>query len=402
MPKRIQPTIANRRDLFDYLETQMSRAYRQVLDARRLEYESTLLKTFLLEFDWQVARSSLNLTEEQGLLQASFSVGARAGATINTRVEATEEAGFYRVTWRGGAGADLDVYLDTSTDPDRRFWIAYTLSDSREVETLFDRLASLRPALDRVWFWPSFLSTLQQRGEFRGIGLDYDYRRFERAAKAEDPSDYLKVQVHGGPESSRILTYLNDDPVLADRVVLSKVRLKYWHESEDRSRFCLDDIKYNGKFTSRGTSFDAHQFLVVSARDEYASRIRQIEANYAIRWGQTDSEPALSGDAIFLRSETNGDWIRNLDLFCDVVFNGAEPFRLWGVPSPTPGNEGRLVRAVDLHTGSKMFFELYPDAIALYLDEAACGNTVARFLTNVQHTFRRKVLLEDNGGNRIL
>jgi len=380
----------------------MSRAYRQVLDTRRLEYESTYLKTFLLEFDWEVARSSLNLTAKQELLQAALTVGERGGVAVETTVEGTEEAGFYRVTWRGGRGPDLDVYLDTSTDPDSRFWIAYTLSDSREVETLLDRLASSRPALDRVWFWPSFLSALQQKGEFRGIGLDYDYRRFERAAGAEDPSTYLKVQVWGGPESRRILDFLYDDPSLGDQAVLSKVRLKYWDNPEDRSRFCLEDIKYNGKFTARGSSFDAHQFLVVSARDEYASRVRQIETDYAIRWGQTDAEPALSGDAIFLRSESGGDWIRDLDLFSEVVFSGTEPFRLWGVPSSIPGGRGRLVRAVDLHTGSKIFFEVYPDAVGLYLDEAACGNTVARFLTNVQHTFLRKVLLEDNSGNRIL
>jgi len=240
VPRRSRPAIANRRDLFDYLETQMNRAYREVLNARRLEYESTYLKTFLLEFNWRVARSSLNLQDEQELLQAALSIGERRGGPVDTMVEATGEAGFYRVTWRGRRNLDLDVYLDTSTDPDRRFWIAYTLSDSREVETLFDRLASSRPALDRVWFWPSFLSELQQKGEFRGIGLDYDYRRFERAAGTEDPSTYLKVQIWGGPESRDIFDFLDHDPSLADWAVLSKVRLKYRDGGEDRSRFCLD------------------------------------------------------------------------------------------------------------------------------------------------------------------
>jgi hypothetical protein len=400
MARRGGPNIPNRRALFDYLETQMSRAYRQVLDVRRLEYESTYVKTFLLEFDWEVARSSLNLTRESEVLQAALSVGERSGAAIETTVEDTEEAGFYRVRWRGGRNLDLDLYLDTSSDPERRFWIAYTLSDSREVETLLDRLASSRPALDRVWFWPSFLSALQEKGEFRGIGLDYDYRRFEKAAGVNDPATYLKMQVWGGPESRRILEFLDGDKELADKAVLSKVRLKYW--PEDRSRFCLEDVKYNGKFTARGSSFDAHQFLVVSARDDYASRVRQLETEYAIRWGGGDAEAAFEGDAIFVVSEIGGNWIQDLDLFSEVVFSGTEPFRLWGVPSSISGGDGLVVRAVDLHTGSKIFFELYPDAVGLYLDETACGNTVARFLTNVQHTFRRQVLLEDNSGNRIL
>lgn len=47
--------------------------------------------------------------------------------------------------------------------------------------------------------------------------------------------------------------------------------------------------------------------------------------------------------------------------------------------------------AVELHIGSKLFFEVYRDVIYLYLYPEACGNTVARCYTNLQHTFGHAV-----------
>ena len=91
--------------------------------------------------------------------------------------------------------------------------------------------------------------------------------------------------------------------------------------------------------------------------------------------------------------------IENLDTFCEVVFSGTQPFRLWGLPETTPaGDDGRWVSAVDLHTGSRLFFEVYPDVVLLYLYPGACGNTAARFFTNMQHTFGRLIEGEDNAG----
>src|SRR4051794_11987203 len=81
----------------------------------------------------------------------------------------------------------------------------------------------------------------------------------------------------------------------------------------------------------------------------------------------------LDGDPIFFNlSEAP---IENLDAFCSVVFSGHLPFRLWGVPRHTTyGDDGRLVSAVDLHTGSRLFFEVYPDVISMYLYPGSCGN----------------------------
>jgi hypothetical protein len=394
---RQSPTISSRRNLFDYLEEQMNRSYRQVLDSGRLETDSTYIKTFLVEFDWP---ADVHADDEVTYLTNALTVtpSKRDENPLIPSVSETHEEGFYIVVWHRQSRNPLYVYLDTISDPLRRFWLAYSLSDARDLDTVLDRLSTSQSAFDRVWLWPDVLEKTQKQGEFRGIGFDYDYRRFQLEEGEVDSTDYFKLQMWGGPDTEKILRFMREE--FTRKAVLSKVRMKYWDVPEERERFALEDIKYNGKFTTRGTSFSAHQSLVSSLRVSYSEKIHEIESNHTIRT-QPDTNSGIQGDPIFFNLSQAP--IENLDTFCNVVFSGHLPFRLWGVPRLTPhGEEGRLISAVDLHTGSKLFFEVYPDTISMYLYPGSCGNTVARFFTNLQHTFSRLVIGENNEGAHVL
>lgn len=373
----------------------MGGSYDQMIRTRRLENESAFVKTYLLEYTWP---NSTDNVDEVSLLQETLAW--RRGANrpaVKPLVRETLEQGFYQVDWHGRNGGIVRVYLDTSSDPSRRFWIGYSLTNATDLDEAVHRVASHQPVVDRVWLWPKLLTQVLDRGDFRGIGLDYDFRRFDPSSSPGESTDYLKMQVWGGSRIKEIL-HLLAERGFGHQLAIAKVRLKY--RSHDDVGFAIEDVKYNGKFTTRGTSFDAHQEIVAYVRREYANTITGIEKRFTIRdiidggLGGIDGEPILFD----LSKRT----IDDLDAFCDVVFAGSLPFRLWGRPRPTDfGDEGRLVSAVDLHTGSKLFFEIYADRIAMYLHAGACGNTVARFFTNLQHTLGSLIEAEADNGDAV-
>ena len=111
--------------------------------------------------------------------------------------------------------------------------------------------------------------------------------------------------------------------------------MKYWDDRDAKDRFALEDIKYNGKFLSRGTSFGSHQALLSETRNLYAEKIRSIESQHVIRSVDDADRGSVEGDPVFF--EFTDHPIENLDAFCEVVFSGHMPFRLWGTPRVIPG-----------------------------------------------------------------
>jgi len=386
--------MKTRRELFDYLEEQMNKTYRQVLGTKRLESESTFVKTFLLEFDWE--QSGKNKRDTNLLVDSlTLPTTSKRKKECKPDISETHEDGFYKVTWNRTKGK-IKIYLDTSSDVDRRFWIAYSLSDAAELDVLLDGLSKTQTAFDRVWLWPEYLFKTQEKGEFRGIGLDYDYRQFEKEERKTESTNYFKMQVWGGKETKQILEYIKNE--FPKKTVLSKIRMKYWFNENSEDMFALEDIKYNGKFTTRGTSFSNHQTLVSNVRCEYSKKIKEMENNHIIRWDDNDNTVELKGDPIFFNID---EPIENLEAFCKVVFSGSLPFRLWGVPQKINGNDGLMVPTVDLHTGSNLSFEIFNDLICMYLYPGACGNTIARFFTNLQHYYGCIVKAFDIDGNSV-
>jgi hypothetical protein len=56
------------------------------------------------------------------------------------------------------------------------------------------------------------------------------------------------------------------------------------------------------------------------------------------------------------------------------------------------------IQALDLHVGNTLTFEASPKFVRLYLPSGACGNTVIRFFTNLQHYYDSLVRAEDGNG----
>lgn len=391
------PIIENRRGLFDFLEDQMCRSFEKLRDKKNLEPEQGLVKTFLLEFDWD--KEETRKKGELKFLKDEFLIPSKRGAGgAELEIKTTKEEGFYEFIWNIG-NKKYRTFFDTSSDPDRRFWFVYTVADALVVNSLFNKISNYSHRLDRSWLWPSFLQEIQSLGEFRGFGLDYDFRKFDRIDKNRESLKYLKMQMWGGPETQKVFNYMSES--LGEQVVLSKVRLRYSiGDSSSSNAFSVEDLKYNGKLTTKGTSFQAHQNLALIIRDKYSVKVKSIEEKCAIKIESEEEKFSILGEPVFFN--LNGADIRDLDNFCEVVFSGTQPFRIWGTVESGgkkgSDNECRLVSAVDMHTGGRIFFEVFHDLIAMYIYNGTCGNTVIRFFTNLQHTLSQAVKGEMNDG----
>ena len=388
----IRPIVQSRRQLFDFLEEQMNTSYRSILKSGRLENETTQVKTYLVEFDWQRHQE----TKNNDYLTTSLTVLRNKQLAIPSVVN-TDEEGFYEVEWQIGK-QPIRVYLDTATDANRRFWIGYSLSPAAELDKILDYLSSSPSSrLDRVWLWPELLRQVQGWGEFRGVGLDYDHRYFEadRHKKEVDSTSYLKCQLWGGPETQDVLAAIMQ--VREGKVNLSKIRMKY-SEEERKDKFVIEDIKFNGKLTCRGTSFASHQILLNKLRVAYAEKVEEMEINHTICCSiDKESRTEVSGEPVIFEMI---EPIVNLDLFCNILFSGQSPFHLWGLVQQS-SDDSRVVDAVDLHTGSRLFFEIYQDELRMYMYTGSCGNTVVRLFTNLQRTLNASITAKNIAGQNI-
>lgn len=382
--------ICSRDELHSYLEKNMQRSYEQLSDRGKVESGTSFVKSFLLECDWNPQQLE---TSDASYLCDLLSVKAegRKRKVSDATIVDTNESGFYIVNWTWN-DVPITLYLDTISDSNRRFWRAYSLSNAQYLDDILHRLIDSKNRLDRTWLWSSLLKSIQQEGEPRGFRLEHDSSLFQ-----EENNEPFSLKFSGDDKRSElILDLMNKSEELAPQTSLANVRMKY--PRDHSGDFAIETVYYNGKLTSTGNSFAAHQTVLDCVQNVYSNKIYQIESDYTILTTSDETKWDIKGSPIifdFSRSE-----IANVDSFCKVVFSGKMPFKLWGTPRSTYGQEGRTVRAVDLHSGAKLFFEIYPDIICMYLYRGSCGNAAIRFYTNLQMNFSRLVDAQDESGNQ--
>jgi len=177
------------------------------------------------------------------------------------------------------------------------------------------------------------------------------------------------------------------------------VKVKHWLDRQnDENAFSLSDVKYDGKITARGTSFQSHISLVSNVSRDYSRNITEFETRFALHFErEQNGRITLTGEPLAV---TFGRPIANMEVFLEKVFSGAAPFRLSGVPLNVRGQLYRVV-AVDLHVSQTVTFEIAPEFMRVFLPRGSCGNTVARLYTNLQHYYDSTVELRTGGGVRV-
>ena len=378
----------NRRELVKILDDCMSLSYDQLKDNQALESKTSLVKTYLVEsrlpedFDGELFPYVAQIVKHTG-----------SGKRPTASASKTEDSNLVTITGHH-KGESVTLYADGSNP---RFWQVHSVGNSEAVDWLIHRLVNAGPELDRAWFPTHLLEYVSTLGVFRGLSLDYDRTVIPDVdfQAAGTPVDVLKMQLKGN-RAKDILSTLRGG-AFEHQTTVAKVKIRFTSDVLDRY-FTLDDVKYDGKITARGTSFDSHLELVGEISNKYSTIIRNIEARNVMSVFHDDIGLQLTGAPINIMFPQP---IVDLGIFCDSVFSCAEPFRLWGVPVQVAKDFYRI-RAVDLHVGSEVTFEVAPDWMRVYLPQGSCGNTVVRIFTNLQHHYDALIMAVDGDGGAVV
>lgn len=354
----------------------------QIRDRQRLEPESWLVKTYMVE-----AHAGGDGAHDDVLCLLRAACGQdrtvfRAGAEVME----TEEQLLFELVVNTRHGK-VHIHVDAS---DPRFWLAHSMDRSAAVDWCIGRLKTSMPEIDTAWLPAGMLEWATGKGPFQGLGLHFD-RGKPKNGSDEAAVTSLKMQLWGD-RAMDVLRVLRAEGAFPHETTLSKVTVQHCAGSDD-AEFSIDHIKYNGKTTARGTSFRAHLYLVNELYARYQSALHSIESSSRMGFGCREGRWRVEGSPVVLRF---GKPVEDIGALCQRMFSCGPPFRLWGVPISL--SQGYItVSAVDLHVGHPLDFEITSDFLRVYLHQESCGNTVARLLTNVQHTVDARAEAEIDG-----
>ena len=299
-------------------------------------------------------------------------------------------------TWQEGL-KPAQIYVDTRNP---RFWRLHTTSLSTKVDIPLEKLVGLTSKLDRVWLAEDFLRRIGGWGEFRGFKVLHERLQFDTKPKkrgSHSPRTKSFKLSSGSDLSDRLLEVVKGDSELQSFSSISGLSLKYgeteqadaFSDDNEELAFSIDDVVFNGKFRSRGTSIDSHLELLRESLRMYSGAIKKIE-DCAITHGGLKGEPCI------LKFSDSAP-IKTPDAFCEFVFSAEKVFKLFGVPERI-GPDAFRVEATDIHSGGSLQVDVFPTFLKFYLFEDACGNSLLRFYANLQRYQDAQVTLRNHVG----
>jgi hypothetical protein len=377
--------IKNRKEMAQYLDHRMTKSYTELLEDQKLEVDTSLVKTYLVEAHVGSNDEKYSPHHEIHKLLQDIVKTCHFVSVSKGNVSETEDECFFQIRFQTRHEKELILFVDSA---DARFWLIHSMDSSPILDDILDKMILTTHTLDRAWIPIQLLEEMTKYGSFRGLGLSYDRRAIpDTDVELEGPGvEFMKMQLWG-TNAKRVLEILRKEDAFPHETTLSKVKIKFWSDGKNSEKFTLDDIKYNGKITARGTSFDSHITLTTNLYRKYSTEVKRIEKNYTIKHKLMKKGHTIEGLPINLLFPTG---IKNIEKFLRHVFDCAFPFKLWGVPVKLAEDYYR-VKAVDLHVGNLVDFEINRDFIRVYLPYGACGNTIARLYTNFQHYYDAKV-----------
>lgn len=364
-----------RREMIEVLNAAMANAADDLTEDQRLRFGHKLLKTYAIELDSPARTDWL-----------------AALASENTVVEPGDDNNLATLT-----SPQFTAFADRIED---RFVLVHSLETAQSSDRFIDGLLG-GTGLDRLWLGNQTLETIAGWGTFRGFGSRFDRKVAAEDAEREDaeeaevgteqppeadamnhPVQSLRIRLSGS-ESRQLLNVLKEHRLLRHSVSLSSVRMRYRDEG---GQVITDEVFYSGRVTARGNSYELHRGLVGRIVDAYTLRLASIEEEAAL---SITDEGGLMGSTVVI--QLNGE--TDVDSIVNTVFSGTQPFRLAGIPLKL-SDDYVSVRAVDLHSGSPLNFEIAPELVRAYVPAGVCGNTLLRLETNMQQYFDAAVRLE--------
>lgn len=347
--------IKNRRELFNYFENYILQSYENLEEDQELEYGQNLLKTYMIETNIDIKKFKKNykLNNFQTISNdlAEFSVGDR----------------------------DIRFYLDYNHN---RFWYFFSMEKSNLANMEIDKFMSVvNGGVDYPWLPIDLQRKLTKLGYFRGLGTKYKPREVFPEKYIEDNLEFGDLSIRSwGRGSENLYKILEKNDETKKFLSLSSIGIK--RTADDF--FILEDIGYNGNFTTRGgNSIHLHLDTLDFVRNQYFNLLHNIEENHRISYESKKHRLGISGEPIVINLENR---IKNLEKFISYIISSKKPFRLWGLKTKLEKDYYK-VKGLDLHNGDKYTLEITPEWIRMYLLDGACGNTALRLFVNIQRYY---------------
>ena len=362
------------------LDKWIATTYASAKRSRRLPSGRNALKSYIVE------ANASPVSENGALVNHFFS---HEDIPVPVKLNATDDPSLNLVSVSVGSN-EVEFYLDTL---DSRYWIFHTIAAASAADSAIRALVHRTRLLDAAWMPSGQLETWSgELGVPRVVTAKFSmptglYQDELLDEEYQDESLYSSIGSTGDART-RLSKYRQSE-ALAPNLALWATRIARRDSSQDL--VVVDDVTASGKLTCRGNSFRLHQELLLGLKARYADMIQRWESTYRLGWEPIGEGVKPTGETAELRlpESLNEDQEERL---LQVLFNCGEPYRLYGVPIRN-GDQRYIVRAVDLHTGDKIDFELLPDTLRAYLYPTTCGNVLARLLTNLQHYHDARVQL---------
>jgi hypothetical protein len=218
-------------------------------------------------------------------------------------------------------------------------------------------------------------------GDFEGVGLTYDADDVFPEEFIEDHLLFGDLSVNtSGHGARRLYSILKDSQDIKKFLSLSNVQIRRNIDGE----FVRERVTNDGTFTTRGGSkIQLHIDTVNQIKRRYATVLEAIENNHRMCANKKEHGVRAEGKPAVIQFTEE---VEDIGLFLKYIVNARDPFRLWGHTQELE-DEYYKVDGVDMHNGDKFSIEMTPSWMRLYLSDGACGNTVLRIFTNLQHYY---------------
>lgn len=274
-----------------------------------------------------------------------------------------------------------------------RFWLLHGKMNAVPAATALRRFVGHSPRLDTAWLPRNQLRAVQTVFRPFGFRLGFDERPFYgrevEMLKLEEPTHKLNVE-HAGVGAEGIYNLLETNELTRRAMAVAEVA--FWESSAEGTQ--LMRLTRQGRLRSTGQSLDSHLQAARSVIRSYEAFIIALERAFGLRFEGDEGGGTLEGQPLAIRaSKPEGFDFKRL---VERLVSGVEPFRILGT---VEWHEEDLawVEAIDLHTGAPLRMDLTPTWMRIYLGHGLCGNTLARFITNLQRAYDASLSYYEDG-----
>lgn len=344
------------------------------------------LKTHVLE-----AHGARDVHEAREAIEAAI---GSTGAELRETGDATLFVLTMTIEAEGGR-EDAGFWIDVANP---RFWLLHSKTKAKPTTLAMRRLIAHNPHLDVAWLPRHQMRRVQHNYNPFGFRLGFDERLFYQGrdvAELQEPTHKLAVE-HAGVGAEGMYALLEGNQLTRRAMAVAEVA--FWESGDAGTQ--LMRLGRDGRLQSQGPSLDSHLGAAHRLLTSYERFVRDLENQFALRVSESDTgDVVIEGRPLSVEAAKPEGF--EFEQLVQRLLSGVEPFRLLGSVE-WRDEDLAWVEAVDLHTSTPVRLDLTPQWIRMYLRAGLCGNTLARFVTNLQRSYNADLRFLDASADKLL